>query len=97
MFEGLLAYTLDRLDSVLDYYDWEMAILKEYLAKERPKYNFAFLAEHLFHLIAKDELTDDEVKQKEFLYEKLKSYLDLPDEQTEKEQGIVRYRIINKL
>lgn len=96
MFEGLLAYTLDRLDSVLDYYDWEMAILKEYLAKERPKYNFAFLAEHLFHLIAKDELTDDEVKQKEFLYEKLKSYLDLPDEQTEKEQGIVRYRIINK-
>lgn len=96
MFEGLLAYALDRLDSVLDYYDWEMAILKDYLAKEMPKYNFAFLADYLFHLIAKDELTDDEVKQKESLYEKLKSNLDLPDEQPEKEQGIVRYRIINK-
>ena len=38
MFKGLLGHTLNRLDAVMDYYEWEMKMHEEYLSKELPKY-----------------------------------------------------------
>lgn len=95
MFKGLLGHTLNRLDAVMDYYEWEMKMLEEYLSKELPKYQFSFLVDTLFHLLIKDKLSDEETKKKEQLYKKIEPYLYLPPEQPEKEQGVVRYRIIN--
>lgn len=95
MFKGLLGHTLNRLDAVMDYYEWEMKMLEEYLSKELPKYQFSFLVDTFFHLLIKDKLSDEETKKKEQLYKKIEPYLYLPPEQPEKEQGVVRYRIIN--
>lgn len=95
MFVTLLNDALDNIATVEHFYFQEAKFIINALETEAEKYRFGFEVEHYLQLMLETNLSAyDELRKKE-LEKSIGSYLDIPEDQPEKDKGAIIYRIIN--
>lgn len=97
MFEGLLQYALENIASVEHFFELEKELFAAKIIKELDVNKFAFEVDNYIHYImTEDSLTEKQRERMKQLEQSVGEHLEFPENQPEKDKGVIYYRVKNK-